>query len=858
MYSKTDLLKNQLIQCPKCALNDENHKSTPGNGITTTRLMLVGEAPGISEIKQRAPFVGLSGKLLDKLLFDNGLSRAQFYTTNIVKCRTPNNRDPEQSEITACEHWLTKEINAINPRVIVSLGRTATRYFTKSNFLTMEFMHGIPYRLDDNTTLFPVYHPAAGLHNAEMLQSLIDDFKALGEFINSGVGTVRALTPTDYGFNPVYIELRDSALLPDPELDNTEFLKGTYIAIDTESADNTPWCISFSRNEFSAYMIKADQPKSLSLINELVTQSHITTILHNAMYDLPILHSLEIYPRSIIDTMSASYLLQNLPQGLKPLAYRLINLSMSKYSDVVEPSAIKRAINYICHAASITWPDPDPQLIHDPRKGFRIKQSQNIGKKLKRLINNTPPELWRSKFKAMDGRQQVIDELGPMPEGSLEDVAPEIALHYACEDALATFRIWPVLQNLLDRAGLLNAFYRDMAMLPMVVDMKKSGMPVDKTVLREFKSKYSLERERIASRVSTINKGIFVNLASPKQVIEFLASRDIRVPSSDKATIEARPEPECKLITEYRKYNTIINNFINPLLEKSVDNRIHAEFKITRTDTGRLAVSNPPLMGIPKRSKEGRELRRAFKAGKNNLLLAADYSQIELRVTAHYSNDKTMLSAFNNDQDIHALTASKVFGVPIDQLDPYQHRAPAKIVNFGIIYQMSARGLQIRLSQEGLDWTESDCANFMTEYFKLYPGVKNWIEGIKSFVRRHGYVLDLFGRRRLIPEVRAIKQSVINAGLRQAVNAPVQMGAQSIIKQAMGLIDYASYNARPLLQIHDDILYEIEQSRVDDFIDYLIPLMETCVKLRVPIRVDPETGADWYDMKEYNYNRKPL
>jgi DNA polymerase-1 len=279
--------------------------------------------------------------------------------------------------------------------------------------------------------------------------------------------------------------------------------------------------------------------------------------------------------------------------------------------------------------------------------------------------------------------------------------------------------------------------------------------------------------------------------------------------------------------------------------------KVHTTFNQAVTATGRLSSTEPNLQNIPIRMEEGRRIRKVFKPSEEGyLFLAADYSQIELRVLAHISGDEGFIQAFRDGQDIHAHTASEVFGVPEGEVSR-EMRAAAKAVNFGIVYGISSFGLA-----RNLKITRSEAEKYITGYFRRYPGVKKYLDDIVAQARQQGYVTTLLNRRRYIPDIFSSNRSIRNFGERTAMNTPIQGSAADIIKLAMVRVAACLRNegmkTRMILQVHDELICEVPPEELARVIPLIRDCMENAVELRVPLVVDIKKGPNWYDMENNN------
>jgi DNA polymerase-1 len=306
--------------------------------------------------------------------------------------------------------------------------------------------------------------------------------------------------------------------------------------------------------------------------------------------------------------------------------------------------------------------------------------------------------------------------------------------------------------------------------------------------------------------------------------------------------------PIIEFILQYRQLSKLKSTYVDalPALINHKTGRVHTNFNQTGTATGRLSSSDPNLQNIPIRSELGNKIRKAIIAPSGTYLLSADYSQIDLRILAHLSQDPGLIAAFAQDEDIHASTASKLFGVPRDDVTP-EMRRNAKTVNFGVIYGMSDYGLEqaTKLSRE-------EASQFIALYFEKYPKVKEYLEATKEKARKLGYVQTMLGRRRFLPEINSSNRVVREAAERMAINAPVQGSSADIIKIAMinlhREMEKRNLKSKMLLQIHDELLFEVPEEEVAEMKSLVAELMPRAVELRVPVKIDIKLGRSWGEM----------
>jgi DNA polymerase-1 len=385
--------------------------------------------------------------------------------------------------------------------------------------------------------------------------------------------------------------------------------------------------------------------------------------------------------------------------------------------------------------------------------------------------------------------------------------------------------------------------------------MEYTGVRVDAALLREQSQELAAKMAETERAAHAAAGGPF-NLGSPKQLQEVLYERlelPVRAktqtgqPSTAEDVLEQLAEEHelPRLVLEYRGLSKLKSTYTDKLPGEihARTGRIHTSYHQAVAATGRLSSSDPNLQNIPIRTPEGRRIRQAFVAPPGCKLLAADYSQIELRIMAHLSGDEGLLAAFAAERDIHRATAAEVFGTALTDVTPEQRRS-AKAINFGLIYGMSAFGLARQLKIE-----RGEAQAYVDRYFVRYPGVKRYMDETRSTARRQGYVSTVFGRRLYLPEINARNVQRRQYAERSAINAPMQGTAADIIKRAM--IDVAAWlethcpEARLIMQVHDELVIEVPTARAEEIGAEVARIMEAAASLRVPLRVDRGLGANW-------------
>jgi DNA polymerase-1 len=447
---------------------------------------------------------------------------------------------------------------------------------------------------------------------------------------------------------------------------------------------------------------------------------------------------------------------------------------------------------------------------------------------------------------------------------TFDQVAIAEAAPYACADADMTLRLVKPLTQELVRLQQWELFHEiEMPMVPILVEMEMTGVRLDAEYLGHMSAELDAEQQRIERAIYDL-VGHEFNLNSTKQLSEVLfeelglPKRGIRKTqygystAADVLELLQRKHPVIQLILDHRQISKLKSTYVDtlPALINPRTGRVHTSYNPTGAVTGRLSSSNPNLQNIPIRTALGRQIRKAFVPEEGWLFLAADYSQIELRVLAHVSQDEALLDAFERDQDVHARTAAAVYGVALDEVTREQ-RTIAKTVNFGLIYGQSAFGLA---QQTGLDFDEAE--RFIDAYFANYPGVKRWLDKTRNRAHADGYVETLLGRRRYFPELQGTRRAYAGqraAAARQAINAPIQGTAADILKIAMIRLDRAldelGLEARMVLQVHDEVVLEVPRDELPAVAPLVREVMEGAYALRVPLKVDMEVGENWLDME---------
>ena len=577
-----------------------------------------------------------------------------------------------------------------------------------------------------------------------------------------------------------------------------KMMKQEIVAFDTETEglnalETDIVGISFSWQKGIGYYLpiknnKSAHEKSFEILRPFFESTEIIKVGHNIKFDIQVLHKYNVKVSSpIYDTMVAHY---------------LINPDMRHNLDTLSES----------------------YLNYSP-----ISIESLIGKK---------------------GKNQI----------SMRDVSIDKITDYASEDADITLQLKSIFDKEIEVNNLGKIFYDiEIPMINVLSEMETEGIKIDTSYLEKLDKEFEEDLEKLKKEIFK-KSGEEFNLNSPKQLGEILfdklklVSKPKKTKTGQYSTSEevlsslANDHKIIEDILEWRSLDKLQNTYVKSLPNEvsSLTNRVHSSFNQTVTTTGRLSSNNPNLQNIPIRTANGQKIRRAFiPRGSDYILMAADYSQIELRVIASMSNEKNMIDAFVNNQDIHTMTASKIYNVDPENVTREQ-RGNAKTVNFGIIYGVSAFGL----SQQ-TDLNRSESKVMIDNYFLNYPGLKKYMSDQIDFARNNGYVETIMGRRRYLQNINSQNNMLRSGAERNAINAPIQGSAADIIKIAMININSElkkqSLKSKMLLQVHDELVFDVHKSEKDQIKDIVKTTMESAVKLKVPLKIDLEFGKNWLE-----------
>jgi DNA polymerase-1 len=451
----------------------------------------------------------------------------------------------------------------------------------------------------------------------------------------------------------------------------------------------------------------------------------------------------------------------------------------------------------------------------------------------------------------------MFEKKKPFALDNEDDVVKDVS----CSRAHALFRMQPLQEEELNEKELFSLYSEiDHKLTPVLAKMEYEGVHINTAFFSEYEQELQIKLDAIQEKINSHSESP-ININSPKQVGAFLFE-ELGLPvgkktktgySTDSSVLEDLAAKELSevpaLILEYRELGKLQSTYVKaiPQLVNSISGKIHTHLNQNVAATGRLSSNHPNLQNIPIRTENGRRIRKGFIAGPGKILLAADYSQVELRLLAHFSEDKTMIEAFSKGIDIHRRTASEIMGVPVEDVASSE-RSKAKAVNFGLMYGQSSFGLA-----SALKISRKEAKEYITNYFERFSSVKGYLDQLKEECEKQGYSITLKGRKRYLPDIHSTNRTVKANAERVAINSPIQGTAADIIKMAMiniqNVIEEKELSSKMILQVHDELIFEVPENELEEMKDILKSGMENVVSLKVPLDVDMGVGVNWFDLK---------
>lgn len=834
--------------------------------------MLLGEGPGHNEERQGRGFVGKSGQLLFGMLKPYGIERANCRLDNLSLYRLTDakgdDRAPTEAEFEDMAPALIERVMQVRPDLIITLGRFSTRALLDRP-IAMEVANGQLYEWVWGHVL-PVVHPAAGLHQPEMLTATYYGLQQVGRFLREGPWPAVQAPPA-----PEYYEAKLQPARP-PVL-------GSLCSIDTEGVPGRELCVQVSTRSGFAWLIRASDKLGLEALALALRRDRPTVLLHGALWDLRILKVLGIdllaWGLTVRDTMIESFLTQVHPRGLKPLAERLLGVQMRSYEDVVEPTENRFVTEYIERALANPAAD---WCVGEGKKHSVVKRLYGVitpGKPDKEGVVKSAREKWHEKDRRWL-RELVEQAHGPTPTPGYEDMPQPDFLDYACRDADVTGGVGQILDAEIQRLDLRRVHAIDHGAIPLVARMQEVGLTVDMQALDELRDFIREEKAAAVDVCRALTMIDDLNPGSGDQVAAFCRAQKLGLTKLTKGRTREKVDeneltlirfkhPAIEAILTYRELDKLEGTYVEPLYGFVVGTgryrKLHPRFKLTSAITGRLACEDPNLLAFPARTELGRRIRALFVAGEGRRLGSCDLSQIELRVGAGLAQDENMIQAFVDGVDLHTRTAAKFFHHDAQALGlvTKRERTVIKVPNFGIFFGAREHRMEQEFLIAGIEgYGLPECRAMIEWWFGEYPGVERWIAETQEQARRDGFVRTEAGRMRYLPALQFTQSEYPFSHLReeaerQCSNYPVQGTAAEKLKNALPVVQEVlaeareqGYYAEPLLLVHDELLTEFDED-TEPYLREALPAAMTHESpwRGVPLEASWSSGPTWASLK---------
>lgn len=892
------------------------HARVRGEGPIPCDVLVIADMPGYEEAKTGRPFTGRAGRELRRHFNGYRVPRTpdEVYLSNLSKTPAKDVKSMVFTEQDERELW--DEIAMVRPKWIVTCGARVTHFFLGDD-VTLEMVHGIPHRMATSTVerwirhdisvlgvvesrkrdgqlplIFPTYNPAAALHVPALQTIFARDLELFGMALRG------KLPPAAVDERPGQYVLADTQ--PGRVLD------WATVAVDTEGWLWNAWGASYSGDPYYAEVVRRGS-EGLAWFIDYLQQRQPVTVLHNSLHDIGVLRTLgadlEELGVPIHDTMIQAYLLGLEPQGLKPLAYRHAGMTHDDYSDVVAEPNARIATDWLM-ALHDRLPDTPEKLTKTAIKKGAIQlvltEAEVPLARAKKLIaamlgKEDAKNPLRKRWSDGRAREILTDETFTLsdfesdpPEATLDEIPLAQAVAYSGRDADATIRVFPHLWKQIQAYNLEDVYATDIAVVPMIERMQTVGLGCDLPHFQSLSLMLQVDEEinredirRVVGRDLNPNSGdqvaelLFDEMKLHERAPNLKIKRTEggeRFTTNDKV-LEAIEDVDTtgivKLITDGREIKKIKRSYADPMPRLlGRDGRLHPQYRITRTDTGRLSAANPNVLAFPKHSKRGKLVRDGFVAAPGRELGEWDFDQIEMRVFAHDSGDVRMISEFWTGLDKHALTAAMMYNRPVEDViaeykggygEGEHERFTAKAVNFGVLMGITEIGLLAQFHKAGqLDWIpfDPDVTKFpkqtkrlLTNWYETYPDGLDYIFRKHAEARQHGYVRDMWGRMRWLEGIHAADEWIRLSAERMAQATPTQSGAQGIVKRSMKMLWPILKDMRKqgiwvecLLQIHDALVLEYDAEHRELIDSTVMAVMHSCVDLSVPVTAKAKFG----------------
>lgn len=863
-----------------------------GRGNIRSGIVFAGEAPGRTEIRYGAPFVGASGMLLGKLCSKAGVNFHDCYRTNVFKTYIDGNPTPSSEDLSLWELYNTAEIEAVGPKLIVAVGAVAARYFLGENDLPFRTIKGVVHAggcFDSSTkdrscgaAVIPIMHPAAALYESDLLPMVWSDVRNVGAWhrgerspiLDAGCRERSGLDAEKTYRDVSGIELKD--LLSDHV---------GPIGIDTEGDPGNPWSIQVAVRKGEAYLLRcsrSDFSAGIGAIRELV-ESGCKVAMHNALYDVQMCHILGI-DRSLFtnlfDSMYAAYIMRTEPQGLKALSWRWLGVKMRTYLDVCGSSAEDMQLDFLLKVVSRKYPKVGTVYEHKNDGTISVRKPQSVSQRCNGILRDFSSgkkiDLKSRWNKIDDNTRAAVDKDGLIfPDVSLEYVELEAAADYACMDADITLSLMPVLQEQLAKQDLEDLMARGMRSFLSFSEIQDTGMCASWDEFSKLKSALETELDGIRLEIASIRKNFEpFNPKSPADALKVCLERGLK---PRKKTKKGKWSTAAKSIQEYRYTDPVVDRIfewrerqhirdsfcIKPLelLKPGEIGFIRSgDFSITRTTSRRNQCSEPNLLNIPSVTRNGLRVRACYLAPEGYVYAAVDYSQLEIRLIADRTQDQKMCQALRDGKDIHTFTAALMFGIDESEVDSMEHRRPIKPVGFGISYGMGPPGLLDQFRTLGIDRFDlRGCKRLLEGYLDLFSGIRKYKKFLVEKARESLEIRDAWDMPRFVPGLVSQEKSIIADAERYCLSHDIQGTAQGMIQQAQGYLYPVLLKERAegldfkwCLQLHDELIFLVKESHADALISIVKDGMENHndYSSSVPITVSAAKGKKWSDLKD--------
>ena len=815
------LLFPGLMSCRDCDLCKSRYRVVPGYGTYPSKVMFVAQSPGADEDMQGKPLVGKSGVLLTAILKAIGWDINDFYKTNVNHCHPPDNRKATSSEVTACRKWLTREIEIVDPDLIVCFGDSAYRWFLPEEKSSITQIRGNIFTRSvggRDRLIMPTVHPAFVLRNTI---GLLPEFKA--ELLKAKSVLENTYTPsplalpfrkTKASWDEIMDIVYDQAHRPfgfDLETDRLH-RRGEIVGVGV--------CNEVGNGCYYPFTVLEEAVELMQDLKAGLEDSKRVKIVSNAKFERHICESKGITVRGYYDTMVEAWLLGDHPLSLKDgihHAYGIEMIRIDKFKRFKDKDW--RGIpNLSMRAAQDTLEDEVVEYAaQDPDASLRLHIYQS------KLLQESRPELWKLYTDVELPFTEIIintERLGVMFDQSKLAEAQENLEAALAEQQLVQIKLINTVVNVNSTPQVQHILYNDSS--------HPYGIPIPKK-----------KRNR-------------PDLPTDKNALG--------------AYIE---NPLIRNIFTIRGIRKMLSTYIYGLQTwMEADGRIHANCKQTGTETGRVSYTDPNLQNIPARKRddvdidlEGATIRKAFVAPLGMLLYAPDLSQIEMRMAANLSGDETMIRLITGGMDIHDNTTQYITGKTEDQMSPSEWknaRFIAKTVGFGTLYGIGAQGVIMRTPT--LKLTVEQAQYFIDGFYGAYPGLKRWQQEVREFTRTHGYATTILGRRRYLPNITASDYALRGDAERAAINVPVQGSAADYFKLCIlavsDKLNVLGCKTKIILQVHDEIVLEGPEEEFDILATEVFPVMTSVYPLKVPVKIDIEAGRNWGSLISYDKYKK--